>query len=122
MDRDDEVFTAAVEAVAATIDALEILTLPDLGKLTDAQTRGADCVWSGVTLTPATAVALGERVSPHAGTGVPMRWSPRASRASMPSLAHHTLNCHAPSCERCRADAGSCDIGMALRRLAREYR
>lgn len=120
MSRDDEVFAAAVEAVAVTIDALAILALPDLDTLTDAQTRGKTCVWDAVALTTSTAVDLGERMSPRRGTEV--RWFPRVCRSCIATLAHHTLYGHAPLCERCVDDAGSCDTGMALRRVAREFR
>ena len=122
MSRDDEVFAAAVEAVAVTIDALAILALPDLDALTDAQTRGKTCVWDAAALTTSTAVDLGERMSPLAATGRDMRWFPRACRSCVPTIAHHTLYGHAPLCEQCVDDAGSCDIGVALRRVAREYR
>lgn len=122
MDRDDEVFTTAVESVAATIDALAILALPDLAALTDAQVRGKACVWDAAALTTVMAVDLGERMSPLAATGTDMRWFPRACRSCVPTLALSTLYGHAPMCEQCVDDAGSCDTGMALRRLEREYR
>jgi hypothetical protein len=106
----------------STIGGLALLKLPPLDKLTDAQTRGVDCVQDGVTLTSATAVNLGERLSSLDGTDAPMRWFPRACRTCILTLAMRSLHDHAPRCEQCVDDAARCETGLGLRRLMREYR
>ena len=63
-----------------TIDVtamLALLPLPDLDGLSEQQVRGAACVWTGVVLTPATAVDLGRRTASRAGVSVP--WFPRGT-------------------------------------------
>jgi hypothetical protein len=110
------------EQASTSIDALALLVLPPLDGLTDAQTRGRTCVRDGVPLTAATVVDLGERMSPLKSTGTDMRWYPRVCRTCIPALALETLHAHAPECEQCVDDASHCEIGVALRRLMREYR
>ena len=113
----------ASDTPTSTVDqALALLTLPDLDGLSDAQTRGATCVWcpDGTPLTAITAVDLGEHLSPFEGRE--MRWFPRAHRRCAQAAALAALHEHAPLCERCVDDASNCDTGMTLRRLMREYR
>ncbi|MEU1272948.1 hypothetical protein [Streptomyces sp. NPDC005799] len=110
--------TAGVE----TIDALALLALPSLDKLTDEQTKGRACVRDGVPLLPGQPVDLGERMSELSGSSSPMRWFPRACRTCVHGLAYSTLLDHAPSCEQCVDNAAGCETGAALHRLMREYR
>lgn len=112
----------ANDSGTSTIGGLALLNLPPLDKLTDAQTRGVDCVQDGVTLTSATAVNLGERLSSLADTGTDMRWFPRACRTCIPTLAMRALHDHAPCCKQCVDDAARCQTGLGLRRLMKEYR
>lgn len=107
---------------ADTIDAIALLTLPDLDGLTDRQVRGTTCVWDSALLRADTAVDLGERMTEVSGTSSPMRWFPRACRRCVHTAAYSTLMNHAPSCEQCVDDAAGCDLAVALRRLMREYR
>ncbi len=44
-----------------TRSAAETKSLPAIETLSQRQQRGMDCVWCGITLTPATAVDLGPR-------------------------------------------------------------
>lgn len=103
-------------------DTLALLALPDLNGLSDAQTRGAACVWcrDETPLTAESAVDLGEHLS--AFDGREMRWFPRAHRRCTQTAALAALHDHAPLCERCVDDASGCETGMTLRRLMREYR
>jgi hypothetical protein len=105
-------------------EALALLVLPDLNGLADAQTRGATCVWctDDTRLTAETAVDLGEHLSPLDGREPGMRWYPRAHRRCVQNTALAALHDHAPLCEQCVDDASTCDTGLTLRRLMREYR
>jgi hypothetical protein len=107
-----------------TVDALAQLTLPELNGLSDAQTRGAACVWccDDTPLTAVSAVDLGEHISPLDGREPGMRWFPRAHRRCVQTAALAVLHDHAPLCEQCVDNASDCETGMTLRRLMREYR
>jgi hypothetical protein len=109
------------ESISA-VEVLALLTLPDLDHLTDAQTRGAVCVWDRAEdrLTAETAIDLGEHMSDVAGTESPMRWYPRACRYHIGRAALRALHEHAPMCEPCVDDAERCETGRALRRLVRD--
>ncbi|MFG3154211.1 hypothetical protein ACGF7W_19455 [Streptomyces sp. NPDC048219] len=109
--------------------ALEALALPGLDALTDAQTRGADCIWCRTPLTADMAVDFGEVQSPLSGTSSQhgMRWYPRACPACAQPRAHRALWDHAPGCDDCRAapaagERGTCEISRGLYRLVRECR
>lgn len=52
--------------------------LPDVGTLSQRQQRGMDCVFCGITLTPATAVDLGPRALKI--LDYVTSWFPRACR------------------------------------------
>ncbi|MEU6219309.1 hypothetical protein ABZ845_17600 [Streptomyces sp. NPDC047022] len=94
---------------------LEMLALPALDGLTEAQTRGAVCVWhGGERLTAETAVDLGEQTAP--------RWFPRGCRDCVAGRAHRGLLEHASLCEQCADEAAECPIGRGLYRLVRECR
>jgi hypothetical protein len=54
------------------------VSVPSLDLLSQRQQRGVDCVFCGITLTPATAVDLGPRRMRIAD--YPTRWFPRACR------------------------------------------
>jgi hypothetical protein len=94
---------------------LEELALPPLCGLTEAQTRGAVCVWhGGERLTAETAVDLGEQTDP--------RWFPRGCRDCVADRAHNGLFAHCSTCPDCTTVAGKCEIGRGLYRLVRECR
>jgi hypothetical protein len=101
-------------------DALALLTLPALATLSEQQVRGKACVWTGVVLTPATAVDLGQRTAIRAGGVVP--WFPRATRPAVHRAAHRQIMEHGSQCEQCVDDFYQCETGVGLWRLAREYR
>ncbi|MEU8588008.1 hypothetical protein AB0C59_13585 [Streptomyces sp. NPDC048664] len=101
--------TAIVPAV------LQVLALPAADALTEAQTRGAVCVWhGGEKLTAETAVDLGEQTDP--------RWFPRACPACVADRAHRSLLVHGAVCEQCADEAAECPVGRGLYRLVRDYR
>jgi hypothetical protein len=110
----------AGESASTTIDALALLTLPDLDGLSEAQVRGRACVWTGVILTAETAVDLGPRTASRAGGSVP--WFPRATGPAVHRAAHREILDHGARCEQCADDFYQCPTGLALWRLAREYR
>ncbi|MEU5374451.1 hypothetical protein [Streptomyces sp. NPDC005968] len=96
------------------------LPLPGVGDLSKEQQRGAACVWCKTHLTAESAVDLGERrirVLDSYITAFPRGCHPCTGDAAL-----RALHGHAPRCLRCIEDAGSCDIGVALRRLMREAR
>ncbi|MGW4602752.1 hypothetical protein ACWENS_05680 [Streptomyces sp. NPDC004532] len=91
-----------------------------MGNLSEAQQRGADCVWCGVPLTAETAVDLGERRVRVLDEHVTV--FPRGCRRDAAANAYRALFDHAPYCEQCVDAPDRCDTGMALRRLMREGR
>lgn len=105
-----------------TQEALALLPIPDLDGLSDGQTRGTTCVWCGIGLTPATAVGLGERMSPLSGSTSPMRWFPRSCRSCANPAALKALHDHAPGCEQCVDNGALCPVFRVLARLMRETR
>lgn len=116
---------ASDNTTSPTLDEpLALLELPALNGLSDAQTRGAACVWcrDDAPLTAESAVDLGEHISPLDGREPGMRWFPRAHRRCVQAAALAVLHDHAPLCEQCVDDASTCDTGLTLRRLMREYR
>ncbi|MGW2933308.1 hypothetical protein ACWDA7_15895 [Streptomyces sp. NPDC001156] len=96
------------------------LPLPGVGDLSKQQQRGAACVWCKTTLTAETAVDLGERrirvLDSHVAA------FPRGCGPCTAEAALRALHDHAPGCDECVADAGSCETGVKLRRLMREGR
>jgi hypothetical protein len=108
------------DARTTTVDALALLTLPALDGLSEQQVRGVACVWTGVILTPETAVDLGPRTASRAGVSVP--WFPRATRPAVHRAAHRAILDHGSCCEQCVDDFYQCPTGVGLWRLAREYR
>lgn len=120
MNRDDEVYAAAVEAVAVTIDALDILALPGLDGLSEQQVRGTACIWGGEPLNTETAVDLGERTTQL--DGQPLRWFPRACRRDVQTAALKALHEHAPDCGQCITDGMRCDMGRTLNQIIRRHR
>ncbi|MFE2046795.1 hypothetical protein ACFXAZ_38950 [Streptomyces sp. NPDC059477] len=101
-----------------TGEAAEVLALPPLASLTADQARGAVCVWDATEqpLTGQAAVDLGERQD----DGV--HWFPRACPQHTGEQAYRALHDHAPACRPCIRDAGSCPVGIALRRLMKDGR
>ncbi|MGW2936926.1 hypothetical protein ACWDA7_34910 [Streptomyces sp. NPDC001156] len=94
--------------------------LPGVGDLGEQQQRGAACVWCGTSLTAETAVDLGERRIRVLDSHVTV--FPRGCGPCTAEAALRSLHDHAPGCDLCVAEAGSCDVGVALRRLMREAR
>jgi hypothetical protein len=93
-----------------------------VGDLNEPQQRGAECVWCRAHLTAETAVDLGERrirVLDRYVTAFPRGCRPCTATAAYRALLDHT---QVDRCEHCADDAGSCETGIALRRLIREGR
>ncbi|MYW44756.1 hypothetical protein [Streptomyces sp. SID161] len=93
------------------------LDLPDLGTLPDDRARGAACLWGGEPLATATALDLGEHLSPH-GTTLFLR-ACRACALRAVRTAHYY---HPGSCEQCGDEAALCETHRGLRRLALDLR
>ncbi|MGW2934757.1 hypothetical protein ACWDA7_23525 [Streptomyces sp. NPDC001156] len=71
-------------------------------------------------LTAETAVDLGERRIRVLDSHVTA--FPRGCRPCSATAAFRALHDRTPNCEQCVDDAGSCETGIALRRLIREGR
>ena len=97
-----------------------LLTVPPLDGLNEPQLRGAACIWCAASLNTATAVDLGERrhkrLDGHYST------FPRACRICVHTEAYRTILDHGGTCEQCVDDLDSCETGVGLRALMREYR
>lgn len=104
------------------LDALALLALPALGRLSDQQVRGITCVWGGEALTTGMAVDLGVRQTQRAGD--PVSWYPRACRRCVHDTAYAALLGHASGCGLCETaqTLDECETGVTLRHLMREYR
>ncbi|MET9517050.1 hypothetical protein [Streptomyces sp. NPDC002994] len=92
--------------------------LPRIETLSQHQQRGMDCVWCGITLTPATAVDLGPR--PVKRLDYVTEWYPRACATHVGQVEYEELLAHCADCPTC-LETG-CEDGARLRRAAREAR
>lgn len=105
------------EAPAGRASIAALLEVPEHNTLTAAQVRGADCAWCGKRLTSDSALDLGERrirvLDTHFDT------FPRGCRQCTGERAYSALFTHAPKCEHCIKHPTGCEIGDALRRLAK---
>ncbi|MFE9906395.1 hypothetical protein [Streptomyces achromogenes] len=81
------------------------IVLPRLELLSEARTRGAECVWGGERLTGETAIDLGK----HTDGGFNTRSAVRAAR-----------NAHPDRCTECRGPADLYDTRRALHNLLLE--
>ncbi|MET8766300.1 hypothetical protein [Streptomyces sp. NPDC004658] len=108
------------DTVSASDNALTLLPLPEFNSLSQAQVRGATCVWDGVPLTAETAVDLGERRVRRITERV--SWFPRACRPCALKQAMDALLEHGQSCEQCVDDSSLCPVGLTLTRAIREAR
>ncbi len=102
---------------APSASVLELLALPHVPRLSDAQRRGTACVWCAVALAPDTARNLGARPAPDGGQMFP-RGCPNCIRGE----ALRVYGMHERTCEQCVDDPTVCDTRRALRRLALEGR
>ncbi|MEU3945473.1 hypothetical protein [Streptomyces sp. NPDC029526] len=93
---------------------LTSLPLPRMEMLSEAQVRGAACVWDGRTLTPQTAVDLGPRLKKRLDGEY--RWYPRSCRRCVGSKAYTWLFVHAEDCAACKAGP-DCPCAIVVRRL-----
>ncbi|MGI5138812.1 MULTISPECIES: hypothetical protein [unclassified Streptomyces] len=101
-------------------NAATLLRLPAGVRLSKRQEQGADCAWCGITLSPATVVDLGVRRVRFLDDYRSI--FPQGCRRHAGEAAYRALFDHAPDCEACIKDAGSCEIGVQLQRLIRECR
>jgi len=99
------------------VGVLDTLTLPKTSTLSDAQLRGAVCVWCSSPLTAETARDLGERPAPNGGV-----MFPRGCGKCVRSAAVRSYNAHSRSCEQCADDPTLCDTRRGLRRASLEGR
>lgn len=104
--------------MATTTGDLVAVELPPIGTLTQAQVRGAACVWSAVMLRTTTAIDLGPREAEFHGTVA--RWFPRGCRSCAVQSAYLALLGHAQCCDQCEDDPARCEPGGRLRRAVRE--
>ncbi|MFD7402533.1 hypothetical protein ACFV7R_07630 [Streptomyces sp. NPDC059866] len=104
-------------AQEVSAQALALLVLPSLDKLSEQQVRGSACVWDGVPFTTGIAVDLGprrkKRLDGH------YDWFPRGCPRCVGEKALLALFEHAPKYEPCRHhdDGNPCPTGRALLRL-----
>ncbi|WP_042170076.1 hypothetical protein [Streptomyces sp. NBRC 110035] len=96
---------------------LAALALPALDGLTQAQVRGATCVWDGIALTAGTAVDLGPRKKRRPGGTY--SWFPRGCKRCTARRAYRALFDHAPACGLCRKGP-ECPVSVEVHRLIRE--
>ena len=103
-----------------TVEALALLPLPDLTRLTEQQRRGTACVWDGVPL-PADAVGLGQHTID--GRTAFLRGCRLCVRAYVngTAAAHRAMCVHCVAVADSRDDATPCETAEALRRLVQEY-
>ncbi|MEV6806585.1 hypothetical protein [Streptomyces sp. NPDC051132] len=80
------------------VDFVPHVPLPRLELLSDARTRGAECVWGGEVLTTDTAIDLNERVTDSGA-----HWFPRACRGCLRSAVHATRGRHPATARTARA-------------------
>ncbi|MEV0304282.1 hypothetical protein [Streptomyces prasinus] len=99
------------------VNLLPLIPLPALEDLPDARARGAECVWGGEPLSTATAMDLGERLSPN-GRALFLRSCRHCTVQAV--LAAHKY--HRYRCEQCVDDPTLCDTLRGLRLLALELR
>lgn len=97
--------------------ALPMLPLPQVIGLSDAQRRGAECVWCSTTLTAETARDLGERP-----TSEGVRIWPRGCTPCVCAEARRVFSLHSRKCRTCIDNREPCDDRRALRDLALEGR
>jgi hypothetical protein len=108
------------ETASTPTNLLALLPLPSLDGLSQEQVRGAACIWCADPLDTATAVDLGERR--HKRLDGRYSTFPRACRGCVHTEAYRTILNHGGSCEQCVDNLDSCETGVSLRRLMREYR
>ncbi|WP_381562913.1 hypothetical protein [Streptomyces eurythermus] len=87
------------------------IVLPRLELLSEARTRGAECVWGGERLTGETAIDLGK----HSDGG--FNWFPRACRPCTRAAVRAACRYHPRNCEQCVDNADICDVRRALHEL-----
>ncbi|MGW8700664.1 hypothetical protein ACWGOK_27700 [Streptomyces eurythermus] len=92
------------------------IMLPRLELLSDARTRGAECVWGGERLTGETAIDLGK----HTDGG--LSWFPRACRRCTRDAVRAARNAHPGNCEQCADNADICTTRRALHELLMRLR
>ncbi|MGW2954134.1 hypothetical protein [Streptomyces eurythermus] len=92
------------------------IPLPRLELLSDARTRGAECVWGGDRLTIETAIDLGK----HVDDG--FSWFPRACMRCTRDAVRNARNTHPGRCTECKAPTAPCDTRRVLHELLLELR
>lgn len=108
--------TTTQDARQQVIAALE---LPALDGLTEAQVRGAVCVWDAAPLDNTTAVDLGPRTKKRLDGEY--QWFPRGCRRCVAERAWAWFLNHAPNCRRCQTDP-TCPLATEANRIMREAR
>ncbi|MBK3524797.1 hypothetical protein JHN54_24695 [Streptomyces sp. MBT70] len=92
------------------------IVLPRLELLSEARTRGAECVWGGERLTIETAIDL--RV--HTNNG--FNWYPRACRRCTKAAVRTARDTHPDQCTECTGPTKLCETRRALHNLLMELR
>ncbi|WP_240468241.1 hypothetical protein [Streptomyces dangxiongensis] len=96
-------------------DFVPHIPLPRLELLSEARTRGAECVWGGEALNTDTAIDLNERVT---GTGT--HWFPRACRPCLRRAVRAARGRHPGDCAECADATHLCETRHALHDLLLE--
>ncbi|MFE4778223.1 hypothetical protein [Streptomyces sp. NPDC056713] len=104
----------------ATTGDLTAGELPPITTLTQAQVRGAACVWCAVMLRTTTAIDLGPREAESHGTVA--RWFPRGCQLCVIRHVYPAQLDHTQNCEQCTDDPALCAHGTWLRLVMRRAR
>ncbi|UDM05428.1 hypothetical protein [Streptomyces longhuiensis] len=106
--------------MATTTGDLAAVVLSPITTLTQAQVRGAACVWCAVALNNSTAIDLGVRETDAHGTVG--RWFPRGCRPCAMRRVYPAQLDHTAICEQCTDDPGLCAPGTWFRLVMRQVR
>ncbi|MFF4839258.1 hypothetical protein ACFY2G_04245 [Streptomyces collinus] len=102
------------------LGVMSMLTVPDMGVLSDRQRRGATCVWCPEQLTADTAIDLGHRRLVL--DGEPTTCFPRACRRCARRAAIREARVHPQDCAQCAVEPADCRNLAAITRLAADGR
>lgn len=118
----ESTFRPSPPGSAAVDPRMAPVELPAPRTLSEPQRRGRACVWCAVTLTPQTAIDLGERREVDSHGSLRWSWFPRGCRACAGVRCYRALLDHSASCEQCADEPALCATGRAMRTILRAVR